>query len=84
MARKLSQLAHFISVFKSFIAAVYSRNKGIQNTDYSHSQNIYLMSGIFSLKMANIAFMMKFESTISYIYISHPGIVIVLNIDHYR
>ena len=55
MARKLSQLAHFISVFKSFIAAVYSRNKGIQNTDYSHSQNIYLMSGIFSLKMANIA-----------------------------
>ena len=84
MARKLTQLAHFISVFKSFIAAVYSRNKGIQNTDYSHSQNIYLMSGIFSLKMENIAFMMKFESTICYIYISHPGIVIVLNIDHYR
>ena len=55
MARKLSQLAHFISVFKSFIAAVYSRNKGIHNTDYSYTQNIYLMSGIFSLKMANIA-----------------------------
>ena len=55
MARKLSQLAHFLSVFKSFIAAVYSRYKRIQNTDYSYSQNIYLMSGIFSLKMANIA-----------------------------
>ena len=84
MARKLWQLAHFISVFKYFIAAVYSRNKGIRNTDYCYGQNIYLMSGIFSLKMANIAFMMKFESTISYIYISHPGIVIVFNIDHYR
>ena len=55
MARKLSQLAHFISVFKYFIAAVYSRNKGIPNTDYCYGQNIYLMSGIFSLKMANIA-----------------------------
>ena len=55
MARKLSQLAHFISVFKSFIAAVYSRNKRIQNTDYSYSHNIYLMRGIFSLKMANVA-----------------------------
>ena len=84
MARKLSQLAHFISVFKYFIAAVYSSNKGIQNTDYCYGQNIYLMSGIFSLKMEKYSFMMKFESTISYIYISHPSIVIVLNIDHYR
>ena len=81
MARKLSQLAHFISVFKYFIAAVYSRNKGIRNTDYCYGQNVYLMSGIFSLKYS---FMMKFESTISYIYISHPGIVSVFNIDHYR
>ena len=55
-ARKLSQLAHVISVLiKSFIAAVYSRNKRIQNPVYFYSQTIFLMSGLFSLKMANTA-----------------------------
>ena len=78
MARKLSQLAHVISVFTSFIAAVYSRNKRIQNTDYSYSQTIYLMSGIFSRKiMANTA--LWWNSNLQFL-----AIISVVNIDHYR
>ena len=41
------------------------------------------MSGIFS-KNGKYSPMMQFQSTISYIYISLPGIVIVVSIDHYR